>query len=232
MSDNAITLEKITAEIASHLGKELDEPFKRMLADKVDGWRSTLIRRTLKENPNERNYFRQTIYVKMVKTSPVPECIDAEASSIVCAVMRSTLKLPAAVRAGDMQYDYVGGVDGNNAFRRKDPGTGYFLKKGKYSKQIILWEEMNDYLDVEGAVSIPLVRVDGIFDKPAEVANFNCASSGTGCDYWTEPYPVSGDIKQAIIQSILNVDFNRPAVPTDKDIEVTPQLQPHEPDGR
>ncbi len=231
MPDNDVTLSKITAEIASALHKELDEPFKRLLGDKVDAWRSTLLRRTLIENPQERLHFRQTIYVKMDKVNPVPECAGTVP---VCDIMRSLIKIPTAVRAGNIQYDYVGSVDGKNGFRRKEPGTSYFLTKGKYSKGLVLWDEINDYLEVENVVGIPLIRIDGVFDKPSEVAAFNCASTGTGCDYWNEPYPVSGDIKQAIVQSILKVDFahNQMVTPTDKDIEVTSLKQEHVPDGR
>jgi len=224
------TLSSITTEIASHLGKELDEPFKRLLADKVDGWRSTLLRRTLKENPNERIHFRQTLFVTLSQTKQVPECIDENAP--VCDIMRSTLKLPAAVRAGSIVYDFVGSIDGNHAFQRVDPGTNYYLSKGKYSGKIVTWDEVNDYLEVYNALGLPLMRVDGVFDKPSEVAQFNCDAVSQGCDYWNERYPVSGDIKQAIVQSILAVDFNRPTVPSNKEVEVTPKQQQHEPDGR
>lgn len=223
------SLASITDEIASSLKKELDEPFKRILADKVDAWRSTLIRRTLKENPNERVHFRQTIFVPLVDTNPVPTCNDA--NSPVCNVMRSTMKLPAAVHAGSIQYDYVGSIDGHNAFRRKEPGTGDILRKGKYSREIVLWEQMNGFLDIDGAQGLPLIRVDGVFDKPEEVSKFNCASVGQ-CDYWNEKYPVSGDIKQAIVECILKVDFQQGVTPSNKEIELVPEKQEHAPDGR
>lgn len=224
------TLATITSEIASNLKKELDEPFKRILADKVDAWRSTLLRRTLKENPQERVHFRQTIYVLLEEVNPIPECVDA--NSPVCSVMRSTLPLPTAVRAGGIQYDYVGSGDGNNAFQRKLPGTGYIMRQGKYSKNKVLWDEVNKNLEIDGAPGIPFVRVDGVFDKPEQVAKFNCSSVGRGCDYWNEPYPVSGDIKQAIVECILKVDYQQGVTPSNKEIEVTPIKQEHAPDGR
>lgn len=223
------TLASITEEIASSLGKELDEPFKRLLADKVRAWRSTLLRRTLKENPSERMYFRQTIYVKLVKTSPVPDCLDPIAP--VCDVMRSELPLPSPVRAGSIGFDYVGSVDGNNAFRRAAPGSASLLSAGKYSKHLVTYDEINDYLEVYNATGLPLARVDGVFDDPEEVALFNCQSTGD-CDFWNSKYPVSGDIKQAIVECILKVDYQQGVTPANKEVEVTPQKQEHAPDGR
>lgn len=227
---NEYSLASITEEIASHLKKELDEPFKRILADKVHAWRATLIRRTLRDNPRERSYFRQSFYMKLEKISAVPDCIDPSAP--VCPVMRSALKLPAAVRAGSMVYDYVGAIDGQNPFRKIDPGTSQVLSAGKYSKNLPMYDEVNDYLEVYNAVNLPFVRVDGIFDNPEQVEVFNCESGLGGCDTWNLPYPVSGDIKQAIVECILKVDYQQPVTPSNKEIQVTPQKQEHAPDGR
>jgi hypothetical protein len=224
------SLSEITTEIAAAVNKELDEPFKRMMVPKVDAWRGTLIRRTLKENPGERVHFRQTLYVPLVESSPVPECKDPD--QVLCTVMQTTLAIPASVRAGDIQYDYVGSIDGNTPFRRKDPGIGNVLKNGKYSKSIILWEEIARYINIEGAIGLKMIRIDGVFDKPSEIAQFNCESGQGGCDFWNEPYPVTSDIRQAIVECILKVDFGLGNTVSDKDIEVTPQKQQHEPDGR
>lgn len=224
------TISQITAEIASRLGKELDEPFKRMLGSKVDGWRATLIRRTLQNHPNERAHFLQKLFVPLEKTNPVPECLDPNAPT--CYIMRSTLRIPVSVRANGILYDYVGSVAGDNAFNRVIAGTAYVMSKSKYTGKKPGYDLTNSYLDVYNALGMPLALVIGIFEKPSDVSEFNCASSGQGCDYWNEPYPVSGDIKQAIVESILKVDFAPPQVPANKEIEVTPQTQEHAPDGR
>jgi len=225
------TLASITEEIAQHLQKELDEPFKRLLGDKVSGWRSTLLRRTLKENPQERVHFRQALWIPMAATSAVPECIDPNAP--VCDIMRSTVKIPKSVRAGGIVYDYVGAVDGNHGFKRSDPGMHWMLLHGKYSKKLITWNWVNGYLEVYNAIGLPLVRVVGVFENPEEVAAISCGAGGD-CDFWNQPYPVSGDIKQAIVQSILVTDYGVKTTPgpANKEIQVTPQQQLHEPDGR
>lgn len=215
------TLAQITEEIASHLKKELDEPFKRLLADKVHAWRGTLVRRTLQEHPRERVHFRQTIWVKMESAPVVPTCVDGQFPG--CDQMRSTKELPAALRAGDVQFDYVGSADGKNPFRQTIPGTTGVLLSGKYSKNVVFYDTVNNYLVLDNATGIPLVRIDGIFDNPEEVAGFNCKESGGGCDGFDDPYPVSNDIKQAIVQCILTVDYQVKITPDEKEIEVNPE---------
>jgi hypothetical protein len=224
-----ITLSQITTEIAAHLGKELDEPFKRLLADKVHAWRGTLIRRTLQEKPGERVHFKQTIYVPLLQVNPVPACALPDAP--VCDVMRSADKIPSAVRTGIL-YDFVGSIDGNTPFRLRQPGIGDLQREGKYSKALVEYDTINRYLEVYGATGLPLARVDGVFESPDEVAIYNCNSTATGCDSWNEPYPVSQDIKQAIVECILKVDYGRVTVPSAKEIEVNPQNQEHAPDGK
>jgi len=224
------TLAKITAEIASHLQKELDEPFKRMLADKVGAWRSQLLHRALEDKPQERKFFLQTIYAPLEVVDPVPDCIDPNAP--VCDVMRTTMKIPKAVRAGGLMYDYIGSSDGNNAFKYASPGTRWVLSKGRYSKRHVWWEDINGFIDVHNAIGLPLLRITAPFDKPEEAAKFNCETVGQGCDFWNEPYPITGDIKQQVVELILKVDFQRPEVPSNKEVELNPQIEEHAPSGR
>lgn len=228
----ASSLNKITTEIATSLRKELDEPFKRILAEKVDNWRSRLIRNSLQEKPLESKFFRQTIWVPLQMVNPIPDCVEGSDGAPVCDMLRSTVKLPTPLRYSTALFDYVGSVDGKNAFSEGAPGTEQYLLAGKYSRHSVYYSFPNGFLEIdERQRSIPMVRVDAVFDKPSEAMEFNCANSGQ-CDYWDEPYPVTGDILQMIIQSILQVDYNQPVVPSDKEVELKPQMQAHEPDGR
>lgn len=215
------TLSSITEEIASHLGKELDEPFKRLLADKVHAWRSQLLRRTLKENPAERIHFKQSLLIKLEKVKQVAEC--AVPGNPVCDIMRSTVKIPAPVRAGSVIYDYVGGIDGTNPFKRVTAGFVNVFSHSKYSGKTVVFDEVNDYLEVYNAIGLPAVRIDGVFDNFEQVFNLSCEAGAGNCDIWETPYPVSGDIKQAIVECILKVDYQQVITPKENQIEVTPK---------
>lgn len=222
------TLSSITAQIASHLKKELDEPFKRLLADKVDMWRGRILRNTLQEKPLESKFFKQTIWIPLTQQSSVPACVTAP----VCKVARSAEKIPAPFRYSTTYYDFIGSVDGSEGFVQKTPGMGEYQTAGKYSGKNILYEVLNGYLQIESAINLPMARIDAVFDKPGDAMRFNCEQAATGCDYWNEPYPITGDVLQIVVQSILNIDYNRVVVPTNKESLVTTQSDNNAPDGR
>lgn len=217
--EGTYTLASITEEIATHLKRELDEPFKRLLADKVHAWRSQLLRRTLKENPSERIHFKQLLYVVLEKVKRVPECKVPGVP--VCDVMRSVVKVPKPVRAGNILYDYVGSVDGSNPFKLAVSGMAIPLLSGKYSSGIVLYDIPDNYLEVYNAIGLPAARLDGVFDNPEEVAALSCQAVSGNCNFWDEPYPVSGDIKQAIVECILKVDFQQPVPEEKEEIKIT-----------
>lgn len=68
-----MTLNEICTMIASHMDKEFDEPFKLIIAEKVRVWRARLIKNSVDKDERERQYFIQTIYMKMEERNEV-EC--------------------------------------------------------------------------------------------------------------------------------------------------------------
>lgn len=212
-----MTLNEITVVIASHLEKELDEPFKMILAEKVAYWRARLIKNSVEKDQKERRFFKQVIYVKMKEQNE----ILCQVPYTQCKVAISIAKIPKPARANSILFDYVGAVDGMNPFQEGSGGMIPYLMKGKYSKDVIRYTYENDYIRVYGNSKIPVIRIDGVFDNPEEAAKLNC-NSGTSddCDFWNKEYPVTGDILQLIVQSILQIDYNRPPNTETKQIPV------------
>lgn len=204
------TLNTITTAIASHLQKELDEPFKRLLSTKVDAWRSTLIGRSLEKTPQQRRLFTQTIYVDMqeVSAAPVGPCIEY--------IARSTNTIPRPMRIGNVLFDYAGSIDGQSTFGTSVNGTQQYLMANKYAKNLLYAEYVNFKLVIRGNSRLPKVMVTAVFDNPTEVFEF---SGGT--DFWNEPYPATNDMIQMITQYILQVDYQRPVLPAVEEVEVT-----------
>lgn len=224
--DTFNSLSSMTTEIAAALHKELDEPFKRLLAQSIDNWRSRLIRNSLQEKPNESKFFKQTLWAEMEDADPTPVCIGMPG----CPVRRTKKIIPRPVRYGNQLFDYVGGADGKSPFSEGTPGMLTFQRAGKYSGNSIFWSLVDWRGIVEGLPNLPWMRFDGIFDKPSEVMKFNC-DGGINCDYWDKEYPVPGDIAQQIIQFII-AGYKDPTPVANKEVQVSPQNQEHVPDGR
>lgn len=202
------TLNTITTTIASHLDMQLDEPFKRLLAEKVDFWRSTLVGRSLEKQPQQRPLFTQRINVEMKKVAPVTvPCLEE--------ISRSVKPVPRPMRIGTILFDYTGAIDGDTPFGKATVGTHGYLTAGKYSCKQLYVEYTNNHLEIRQNKFIPWISVVGVFDKPIDVFEFN-----GGTDFWNQPYPITGDMLQMITQYILQVDYNRPVLPDTGKVEV------------
>lgn len=190
------SLNSITSVLAEKLDKSLDAPFKRMLAVRVDAWRSTLLQRSLEKHPEQRRLYRQTLWVPMQTVTEVPCAIPVP----LCPVSESIKVIPVPLR-GTVLFSYVGGIDGKSPFGYATAGTEGFLSAGKYSKNGIWYEYVNGRIRIGSKTNLPMIRIDEVFDNPSDVFEFNCESGD--CDGWDKPYPVTGDILQMIFQYVL-----------------------------
>lgn len=214
------SLNKITTVIAQQYDRQQDEPFKRSLEVRIKAWRSKLIRDTLEKHPDQRKFFTQTIFVPLA-------CYDRIACRVIDSpsnIMRSTRVLPVPLRFGNTLFDYVGSVDGRSPFNYAVPGATQLNEHSKYARFHTQWEWENQFilLSKRFNINIRMIRVDGVFDDPADIFLYNCNEGN--CDYWDLPYPVSNDIKQMIIQYINQVDFNKDktTTPSTQEVEVDP----------
>lgn len=214
-----MTPNEITTLIASNLDKEMDEPFKLMMIKRVDYWRSRLIKNSVDKDEQERKFFKQTLYLTMEEKNEVlckvPYC--------QCKVSVTKVKLPKPARANGILFDYVGAIDGNNAFKYATTGMLFSMMQSKYASKFIYYTYENGYIKVYNSPGIPMIRVDGIFDNPEEATKLTCQPPAEACNYWDTEYPVTGDIMQLIVQSILQVDFNRKAELKQIEVPVTQQ---------
>lgn len=222
-----MTPNEITTDIASQLSKELDDVFKLILFQKVGYWRSRLLRNSLEKKPNEAKFFVQTLYVAMEPKKPEPDCIEIPNS---CPAAISIKQLPAPLRYSSTLFEFVGSVDGTKTFSYGLSATSQYLNAGKYSKNRVAYDWVDNRIVVEGYPNLPMLMVKGIFDKPEDVMQFNCAN-GIGCDYWDAEYPCTGELLQQVVQYIV-AEYKGERINVGKQIEVNPQPIANEPDGR
>lgn len=217
-----MTLNEVTTLLASQYGKELDMPFKLILAERVRVWRSRLLKNSLDKDQKDRKFFRQRLYLKMETTADTPTCTGFTG----CPVAQTINIVPKPLMANNILFDYVGSVNGMNPFQEVISGMGAYANASKYTKNTTKFTWTGEKIQVLNNPRLPYLLVDGIFDNPQEVAAMNCASGqSTDCDFWNQEYPVPGALMQLIIQSITQIDFNRPSVPNDQEVPVSAEPQ-------
>lgn len=200
-----MTPNEITTVLATALKKTFDTPFKLMIMERVHAWRGRLIKNSLDKTPADRKFFRVTIYVSMTKVPEVP----CELPVALCNIAQSP-KIPQPLRANSIPFDYVGSINGANAFKETTAGALAYRNAGKYSKNTIGYIYSGGVISVYGNPELPMMRIDYIPDNPADVAGFACTPDlNVLCDFWNTEYPCPTDLLQQILQFIVEVDFGQ-----------------------
>lgn len=212
-----MTLNQITTLIASNMGMELDIPFKLQLAERVIYWRGRLMANHLQKNPQQRRHFLQTVYMGLQKGTAASSVYSDQNKSETC------LKVPEVLKIGTAKYDYLGGVDGRSPFYPLIVGTGAFMEEGRFFGQFTHYEEVNRFV-ITAKPMLPKLRIDALFSDPREAWEVCCQRCPEGgCDTWNEEFPMSAELTQLVVQSILQIDYNRKDPPSGTEIEVTPK---------
>jgi hypothetical protein len=208
-----MTPNEITSLIASNLEKELDLPFRLQLMDRVKYWRSRHIVNTIQKTPAKREFFRQALYINLTEAYA-----DESVAMVGDQVSITVDPIPQLIVAGTTLFDYVGGVDGKSPFRKVQPGMSNYASTGKFSQRFPEYE-YNQRIFVN-QLDLPRIRVDAIYDDPMAVLEYSCKCLDKQCDTWNTEFPCSGEIMQLIVQSILQVDYNRLDKTATPEIEV------------
>jgi hypothetical protein len=213
-----MTPNEITTLIATNLKKELDIRFRKQLYERVKYWRSTLIKQSLDKVQQDAKFFVQTIFMTMEKVN-IHECSE----DLRCFNARTVDEIPTPLRITDGGiFHYFGSIDGQSPFGYAQAGTLRYLTAGKYSKLRPHYEYTNRRGYVAALPDLPKIRISAIFNNPEEAMPYlSCdGEADYTCDWWNIDIPMSNDITQRVVQSILVVDYNRPVTPTDPQTEV------------
>lgn len=188
-----MTPNEISTLIAEKFNKTFDLPFKLSVMERIKIYRERFTRQTLEKTPQERRFFMQTLFLPLEKSKEMnclPQLCDVAMSAPI-----------EVIRANNVVFDYVGSVDGQLAFSYTSPGTMRYAKKGKYSKNKVLFTWLNNKIVVHEYPDLPMVRVDAIFNDPYSIYAYTCETEPT-CDFWDAPYPCKDEILQLCIEKV------------------------------
>lgn len=188
-----MTLNEFTTEIAGKYGKELDMQYRQWLVPQINQWRSRLIRNSLQKNPQDKQQFLQSIEIPLTYGDFVCGDFQCEGSY--------SEPIPKLLRTTGAPFEYLGSGDGSSPYRFNDMGTDEWINQGITAHLFINYRFDNDMVIIPGR-RITKVKGLGIFDEPDKVGEWQCNKTGTGCDWWNAPYPVSGDVAAMIKTSL------------------------------
>lgn len=193
------SLNEIVESIAERAGRQYDIPFRYQVKLWVGLWRARLMRDSLERNPQDRVFFITAITLPLEIVEEFP----------TCGIVRRTPKVRQPLRANSRLFDYVGSPNLERSFPIVPTQNIPFLKASTYTGHSPKAAWVDNYLYIFNAPHMKEVRIHGIFDDVSDLYTDEDA-----------PYPVSLDIAQRIIQSILTVELRMPADPDKTEINL------------
>lgn len=210
------TLNEIAESLAERAGRQFDTPFNEEIKVFIQLWRARLLRDTLEQNRRDRMFFKQYFEVplEVANISDLPGFPDLR-------VLKTTCKLPKPLRANSTMWDYIGSPDKLSNFKvftelhKIIPALD-----AKYTGHLPKALLLNDDIWIFNNLELKYLGVQGILEDPRELKDYTCNCGCEVCYDDNQPYPVSDDIKQRIVQSILSVELKDRIKPDTKTVEV------------
>lgn len=213
-----VSLNELAELLAERVGRQFDVAFKAELKIMINYWRSRLIVDSLNSRPKDRPFFTKWIEIPLieVKQSEFPDFPN-------CYILRTKCEVPKPVRANSTLFDFIGKLDRMSIIPLHEPYQIKSLIASKYTGKNPKAAYINGYIYIFGTLNLPGIAVKHI---PEDVEKFKecCEECGASeCYTDDEPYPVSLDIQQRIIQAILSTELRTaiPEEPKAKEIEIT-----------
>jgi hypothetical protein len=193
------SLNEIAYNISTLLGKPFDQALLEQLKFQIKYYRSLLIRRDF-----ERNAFITPQYVQSLGCVAMVQVDLSECPTHLTGytLFRSTERVPNPIRLkSGNAFTYVGSIDRIKPYRQISPEEVPYVNHAKFAKYQASFFYLDGYIFVYN-VAPEVVNIQGMFEDPEKAAEF-WDEEGNPCYSDDSVYPVTGDMIQAITQSIL-----------------------------
>lgn len=193
------SLNEYVSIIADRMDRPFDEALKADLKFSFKYYRSVLITR---EKDHLSPVFFQFVVVPLIQVDMMDNC----AAMVGCPILRTKDPIPRPIELGGDLFKYVGTPERISDRRKIFPYIeleGYNnTKHNKYTSNMIRYNYTNQYLYILGNTRMSLLGLEGIFEDPASIPN-----CGTVCYTDDDPFPVSMEMGQRILQSMISGEY-------------------------
>lgn len=208
-----MTLNEISYFIAERFGKDEDEAFIEQIKFSVKYYRALLIRRDAERNQTNRTYLQNFIQ-PLIKVDEADTCV----TQIGCEILRTENKVPKPIRLKqDTPFTFVGSVGYKKGITYMSPSLIEDLKFLPYIANEWFYTYINEYIYLYNMNKIKRILIEASFEDPTKALTL-CENS-VNCVNDNEEFPLSADMVQQVIQSILGGEFQL-VNPQDKEIDI------------
>ena len=191
-----MTFLEVAIIIAEKEDRVSDISYLLMLVDRIKLWRNSIIRQTLKANPNDISYYLTEYKSDLIKVPSFESGYD-----VGCDVLRTKDKIHKSLRVNDYVY-MVCNSDFTCSFGKANNDIGTSLTR-KYSLNEPIYTIRNEYLYVYNTLEITQLGIMDCLEFP-ELIEMN---ENKGLSFENTTIKATDDVIQKVISAIWSEDL-------------------------
>jgi hypothetical protein len=209
------SLNQIVGVLSERANRTFDVPFQEELKTIIGYWRARIVTNSLKNNPHKRKRMQQS-FVAELELVPKVEC-PVEYG----CVLRTICDIPDTIVAGNTLFDYVGLATWDKAFSYTKGEFETFLSASPYTGGNLRYEYKDNKIYIYTSKKLKYIGVRSIFTDPRKVNDCHCGEDTCYDD--DEQYPLSEELVQEVVKSILATELRAYMPQEDVDVQVNPE---------
>lgn len=201
----AQSLNQLVSILSDRVGKPFNVPLQRELKEIIKYKRVNYMQQFLEKHPEQRRFFTQEFVAKLEKVPANRAICGLSSSSKDCPIMATVCEIPQPIRNTMTLFDYVGEPSFMHAYGEAKPEYLKLNSYNKYTSRAPKWFYSDNKIVVYKDLTTKYVAVRGVFEYPEDINA--CLCDGKPCFDDDSPFPAPGDLINAIMRDILNVEL-------------------------
>lgn len=193
-------------ELISVLSDRVGQPFNVSLQEELkvilNYKRENYTQQFLERHPEQRGFFQQSVEIPLTLVD-MPECDDPKD----CKALRTKCEVPSPVRVSQVTFDFVGSPDFREGYGEMAPEFIKYNLYSKFTSKRPKWFYGDGHIWIYNTRALKRIGVRGVFRNPEDVNKCLCDPTDVVCYNDDAPWPVAGDLINAIMRDVLNVEL-------------------------
>jgi hypothetical protein len=196
------SLNQLISTLSDRVGQPFNVPLQEELKVILNYKRENYLQQFLERHPEQRAFFQQKVEVPLIPV-PQPECDTPKH----CVALRSKCEVPPPVRVSQITFDFVGTADFRDGYGQLAPEFLQFHLNARFTYSRPKWFYQDDHIWIYNNRVLDRIGLRGVFRNPEDVNQCLCDAALETCYDDDQPWPVAGDLINAIMRDVLNVEL-------------------------
>jgi len=196
------SLNELISVLSDRVGQPFNIPLQEELKVILNYKRENYTQQFLEKHPEQRSFFQQSVEAPLIPVEQ-PECDVPKG----CIALRTKCEVPSPIRVSQLTFDFVGSPDFREGYSEMAPEYIKFNAANRFTSKRPKWFYSDKYVWVYNTRLLNRIGLRSVFRSPEDVNRCLCDNSAAVCYDDDQPWPVAGDLINAIMRDVLNVEL-------------------------